>query len=173
MLVHLTGGGAHDYIVVWALAVLGTILVFYTAWAIRNVDKATHAEYGKVMILLRAKMSCGYLSRSWENWFFTLIFAKVLFLFREWTTLCSCLHLGIGLLVLENMEPEPDVFSNRLGSQWWDWDMDLVTKSMTHNLLCLQDVLRQWLLRAYGSAQPMTVLMWGPRHVRDSVVDTA
>lgn len=105
--------------------------------------------------------------------FFLLFLPRFSIHFREWMALGSCLHLGIGCLVMENMEPEPDVFSNRLGSQWWDWDMDSATKSMIHNLLCLQGKLRQWLLRAYGSVQPMTYLMWGPHHVRDSMADTA
>lgn len=151
-----------------------TILAFYTAWAIRNVDKTAPSIYGKVMTLLRAKRSCGYLSGSWENWFFPLLFLPRFSIhFREWTTFCSCSHSGIWPWVMKNMEPKPDVFSNGLGSKWWNWDMDSATKSMIHNLLCLQEILRQWLLRAYGSVQPMTGLTWSPHHVRDSVADTA
>lgn len=48
---------------------------------------------------------------------------------------------------MENMEPEPAIFCNqtklsvvRLGHQ-------LTTKSMTHNLIFLQDALGQWWLR--------------------------
>lgn len=105
--------------------------------------------------------------------FFLLFLPRFSIHFGEWITFCSCSHSRIWPWAMKNMEPKPDVFSNGLGSKWWNWDMDSATQSMIHNLLCLQSILRQWLLRAYGSVQPMTGLTWSPHHVRDSVADTA